>query len=335
MPILLTFSFSCPQWLYGLPLILLLGLLSGREGFIDTITYSSVSSLKPLGKVVKKKAGGYHISFLMLGLICCLLGLARPIYTTTYHAQSEDGIDLVIALDLSYSMIIEDFHPNDDISKPPIMRLDAAKKVLQDFIDKRSHDRIGIIAFSGRPYSLSPITHDHSWLQKRLKSIKIGDIKEQGTAVGSSIAASATKLTEREALSKVIVLITDGANNTGNIDPEEASRLCAELDIKIYTIAIGTENGRVPSSIQRFPKQEFDLPTLKAIAVNTGGEFFRAKSVLDLNTTFQSINTLEKTTETIRSTTLTTELFQWFVAASSLCFLCSLSFSCIYPNPTL
>jgi len=181
-----------------------------------------VAILSAVAKKPRTKIGGIHFSFLFFAILAGVFALARPQSVKHYEYESVEGIDMVVALDLSYSMIIDDFHPNDDRTKPPIRRLEAAKGVLKTFIDNRPNDRIGIVAFSGRPYSLSPITLDHSWLHNRLNAVQLGDIKEQGTAIGSAIAASSTRLTDKEAKSKVIILITDGASNSGKIEPVEA-----------------------------------------------------------------------------------------------------------------
>ena len=322
-----------PWWCLTLPLILVLAFLIKRTGTESSITYSSLSVLKTLAQSAKKRPIGLHLTCLLAALFFGIIACARPQLLKSYENDKQNGIDIVIALDLSYSMIIDDFFPNDDRSKKPIIRLEAAKRVLKKFITTRINDRIGIVAFSGRPYTLSPITLDHSWLHNRLEAVNIGDIKEQGTAIGSAIAASSSRLTERNSKSKVIILITDGANNTGKLDPVEAAKLSSELNVKIYTIAIGTEEGRVPSTIQSYPKQEFDEPTLKEIASTTGGEFYRARSISDLKDTFNTINTLEKTKIETTKTTIAKELFHWFAGCSALLAFTSLLFRVLLPVP--
>ena len=328
--------FAHPWWFLGLPLILLLPLLSGRKGLESSITFSSLSILASIGKTPRSSRKGYRFSFLICALVCAVFALARPQLKKTYTTVSNEGVDMVIAVDLSLSMTIDDFYPEDDYTKKPIRRLEAAKGVIHTFIDQRLHDRIGIVAFSGRPYYLSPITLDHNWLHQRLDDIQIGDIIEAGTAIGSAISASATRLNDRNAKSKVIVLITDGASNSGNIDPVDAAKLAAKLGMRVYTIAMGTEHGRVAQTIQRFPKQEFDIPTLKAIAATTNAEFFRARSMTDLRNTFNSINQLEKTVAESINTSIYKELFHWFAGLSFVFLILSLlyrsAFSVISPQ---
>lgn len=333
--ILANFVFAQPWWLAAIPLALALAFLAGRAGLTTAITYSSLSILASLARKAKKRPFGVHPTFLLFAVLCGIIACARPQILKSYDTSKNDGIDIVVALDLSYSMTIDDFYPNDDRSKRPITRLVASKEVLRTFISRRPSDRIGIVAFSGRPYNLSPITLDHSWLYDRLdvakSGIEGGTIKEQGTAIGSAIAASSSRLTARDAKSKVIILITDGASNTGKLDPVEASEFAAQLDIKIYTIAIGTEEGRVAGTIQRFPKQEFDVPTLKKIASTTGGEFYRARSVSDLKNTFKTINQLEKTEVEVTSTVIADEYFTWFAGAAALLALASLAYRVLLP----
>ncbi|OYV03019.1 MAG: hypothetical protein CFE26_21560, partial [Verrucomicrobiales bacterium VVV1] len=168
-------------------------------------------------------------------------------------------------------------------------------------------------------YKVSPITLDHQWLLKGLEEVELGvTVKEQGTAIGSALAASALRLDSREAKSKIIVLITDGASNSGKISPIEAAENAKELGIKIYTVAIGTTEGRVSGNIQRFPRQEFDLPTLKKIAELTGAEHFWAQSLQQLKDNFQTIDNLEKTDAKSLTVIDDTELYAWFVGAAAL-----------------
>ena len=328
-------NFAQPWWFLALIPALLLLFLSGRRGLDNAITFSSLAILSSLADKPKTKAGGIKLSFLLFAIIAGIFALARPQKVQHLEYDSTDGIDIVIALDLSYSMIIDDFYPDDDRSRRSIRRLEAAKGVLKTFIDNRPNDRLGIVAFSGRPYSLSPITLDHNWLHNRLDAVQLGDIKEQGTAIGTAIAASATRLTEKEAKSKVIILITDGASNSGNLEPVEAAQLASKLGIKIYTIAIGTEHGRVPSSIQRFPKQEFDIPTLKEIARLTRGEYYRARSISDLRNTFNTINELEKSEVHSVKKTITEERFIPFAILCALLTSCALLYRIFNPSTSL
>ena len=307
--------------------------LRRRIGAAASIGFSSLSILGSVGQRTHQRPGALAAALLIFAIITATVALARPQWRDEYVARNASGIDILIALDTSYSMEIPDFYPNDDRRLPPKRRIDVAKDVIRDFISRRPDDRIGLVAFSGRPYAVSPITMDHDWLKMNLSRLQLGDIKEQGTAIGSAIAAASTRLTKREAKSKVVVLVTDGANNSGKLDPVEAARLAAQLDIRIYTIAIGTETGRVSRQRQTFPAQEFDESTLREIASLTDGEFFRCRDTASLRDTFDSINELEKTESKSHTVVDANELFAWFLGASFVLSFLSLSFRGLNPPP--
>jgi Ca-activated chloride channel family protein len=242
----------------------------------------------------------------------------------------------MIAFDVSLSMDIDDFEDQGQRVK----RIDVAKKVVDDFIRRRPEDRMGLVAFAGRPRDASPITLDHQWLRNSLDQLRLNDqrdlgtVKEQGTAIGSALSAAAVRLEARDAKSKIIVLITDGASNSGKISPVEAAEHAKTLGIKIYTVAIGTTEGRVDPSIMRFPYQEFDLPTLQKIASLTGAEHYWAQNLAALRKTFTTIDNLEKTEAKTTTVIDDTELFPWFVAASLLAALAAACYLCLNPAPS-
>lgn len=309
------FRLAQPQWLLlMLPVVLLLLLRRGR-GAEAALSFSSLSILVSLGGKVRRTAFSIGVPLLMLALIPAILGMARPVWRNEYQARTASGIDIVVALDVSLSMSIDDFFRPDG---RPLRRMDAAKAVVNDFIEGRPDDRIGLVIYSGQPYISGPITLDHEWLLKKLKEVRLDILEEQGTAIGSAIAASADKLNARDSKSRIIVLITDGASNSGKLSPVEAAELSKRLGIKIYTVAIGTKEGRVSRGIQRFPRQEFDLPTLRKIAALTGAEHYWAQNVAELADTFQTIDRLEKSDSEPNTVIDDTELFTWFVAAAGL-----------------
>ena len=309
------FRFAQPQWLLLLlPVVLLLLLRRGR-GAEAALSFSSLSILVSLGGKVRRTAFSIGVPLLLLSLIPAILGMARPVWRNEYQARTASGIDIVVALDVSLSMSIDDFFRPDG---RPLRRMDAAKAVVNDFIEGRPDDRIGLVIYSGQPYISGPITLDHEWLLKKLKEVRLDILEEQGTAIGSAIAASADKLNARDSKSRIIVLITDGASNSGKLSPVEAAELSKRLGIKIYTVAIGTKEGRVSRGIQRFPRQEFDLPTLRKIAALTGAEHYWAQNVAELADTFQTIDRLEKSDSEPNTVIDDTELFTWFVAAAGL-----------------
>jgi len=313
------FRFAQPGWLLLLlPSLILLVLRKGR-GATGAIVFPNLGVLSSLGKRVNRLAWNIGLPLAFTALVLAILGMARPVWRTEYQSRIASGIDIMLAFDVSLSMDIDDFR----MDGRPIRRITAAKKVVDAFISRRPEDRIGLVAFAGRPVSVSPITLDHDWLRSGLDGLKLnrnglGTVEEQGTAIGSALASSATRLDNRDAKSKIIVLITDGASNSGKISPLEAAKHIKTLGIKTYTVAIGTKEGRVSGSIQRYPRQEFDLPTLRKIARETGGEHFWAQSLEDLEENFQTIDDLEKTES--RSLTITDdrELYMWFIGLSLL-----------------
>jgi len=314
------FRFAQSGWLLLLLPSLILLILRRRKGAIGAVVFPNLGVLVSLGRKVNRLAWNIGLPLLFGALLLAIFGMARPVWRTEYQSRIASGIDIMLAFDVSLSMDIDDFRMNNR----PIRRIDAAKKVVDAFISRRPEDRIGLVAFAGRPASVSPITLDHNWLRRGLDSLKLnrnglGTVEEQGTAIGSALASAATRMDNREAKSKIIVLITDGASNSGKISPLEAAKHIKTLGIKTYTVAIGTKEGRVSGSIQRFPRQEFDLPTLRKIASETGGEHFWAQSLEDLEENFQTIDNLEKTESRSLTVTDDRELYTWFIGLSLLC----------------
>jgi len=334
-PLLVHFRFAQPGWLLLLlPALMLMVLRRGR-GASAALTFPNLSILVSLGRRVRQSAWNFGMPLACVALGTAIVGMARPVWRNQYQSRSASGIDIMITFDCSLSMAIDDFM----FKGGTINRIDAAKRVVDDFITRRPDDRIGLIAFAGRPVSASPITLDHQWLRNSLKDLRLNDsgnrgtVKESGTAIGSAIAAAALRLDSRQSKSKIIVLITDGASNSGKISPLEAAAHAKTLGIKIYTVAIGTEEGRVPGSIQSFPRQEFDLPTLTEIAKVTGGEHFWAQQLEVLESTFHTIDRLEKTDSISHPVIDDSELFPWFIGLAILAALAATSIIALNPPP--
>lgn len=330
------FRFSQPAWLLLLlPTLLLLVLRRGR-GAESAVIFSNLSILISLGQRVQRIAGGFATPMAYLALIAAILAMARPAWRNAYQNRTASGIDIMIALDVSLSMDIDDFVDQGIRVK----RIDVAKMVVDDFIGRRPDDRMGLVAFAGRPRDASPVTLDHIWLRKALGELRLNDqhdrgtIKDQGTAIGSALSAAASRLDARDAKSKIIVLITDGANNSGKISPLEAAGYAKTLGIKIYTIAIGTKDGRVDRNIMRFPYQEFDLPTLQQIAALTGAEHYWAQDLESLRQTFSTIDQLEKTNAKSHAVIHDDEWFPWFLAFALSSALAAAIVLVINPPPT-
>ena len=238
-----------------------------------------------------------HVLFVLrlLALALLITALARPrTVDVSTKTKTTRGIDIVMAIDVSASMLAKDLLPN---------RLEALKEVAADFIDGRPNDRIGLVEYAGEAYTKTPITTDKSIVQRSLRDIKYNTIIEGGTAIGMGLATSVNRLKDSRAKSKVIILLTDGVNNSGFIDPKIASELAVEYGIKVYTIGLGT-NGMAlsPSSINpngtfRYSRQqvEIDEKLLEEIADATGGQYFRATNNQKLAEIYKEINKLEKT----------------------------------------
>lgn len=288
-------SWANPQWFW---LLLLLVPLIGYHiwnavgGRRPNLTFSDTSGFQGLSGNWKSY-GVYLTPFLQwIGFILVVCAMARPQYKNTTVERNTEGIDIVLTLDISTSMKAEDLKPN---------RLEAAKNVASDFIKKRVSDRIGLVLFAGQSFTLVPPTLDYSLLQNQLDQVEMG-VVEDGTAIGMGIATAVNRLKESEAKSKVIILITDGQNNAGEIDPVTAAELAATHNIKIYTIGAGT-HGTAPYPVQdpifgkRYQNIEvnIDEQMLRQIAQITGGNYYRATDTESLQEIYNQINQLEKT----------------------------------------
>ncbi len=226
---------------------------------------------------------------MMLTLAFIIVALARPQRTNEKVEQWTEGIDIMLAMDISQSMQIEDFTPN---------RLEAAKNVARDFIKGRVQDRIGLVVFSGDAFSLAPLTTDYELLNSYLNDVNFEMIENRGTAIGSAIAVVTNRMRESESKSKVCILLSDGDNTAGNIDPITSSELAAAYGIKMYTIVVGKE-GLVPFGKDFFGRPQMventvDETTMRKIASIGGGEFFRVTDNQALKSVFQKIDQYEK-----------------------------------------
>ena len=233
----------------------------------------------------------------------------------------------MLTVDVSLSMLIEDFY----IGGQPVNRLTAAKRVMSDFIKGRRSDRIGIVAFAGETYLPCPLTLDRDWLINNLDRVqtqRVGD----GTAIGSGIASAANRMRREKSPSKVIVLLTDGANNSGRLSPQDAAKLASTLGIKIYTIAIGTPGiHSIPDpkrgTFTPVGQQLFDEGTLKEVASIGNGQFYMAQNLNSLSDVFGTIDQLEKTKIERRKITETEELFPFPLAVSAIALFLALLLS--------
>jgi len=317
-PLLADLSFGLAHpWLLLLWLLIpVLAVLKGRHGSPASVQFSSLHILRRLGRQARSKAGGLRIALLYLSLTLLIFALARPQKIRSSVTRTESGVEMIVAIDVSRSMQAEDFF----IGGRKVNRLQAAKKVTRDFIRGRDSDRIGLVAFAGQPYLVSPLTLDHEWVESNMSQVQIGTV-EDGTAIGSAVGAAAKRLDKRESKSKVIVLLTDGVNNSGTLQPQTAAKLAKTLGIRIYTIAVGTYGNHIistPNGPQPLT-QEYDEETLQAMATISDGAYFRAQDTDSLEKIFESIDKLEKTELSTQVMRDVHELFPWF-AASALVF---------------
>ena len=254
----------------------------------------------------------------MVALALFILALARPQSVSSRQNISTEGIDIVLEIDLSGSMVAEDFNPN---------RIEAAKQVASDFIDGRSNDRIGLVVFSAQSFTQCPLTTDYPVLKSLLKEVKNGMI-EDGTAIGLAIANGVNRMKDSKAKSKVMILLTDGVNNRGEIDPITAARIAATYGVRIYTVGVGAQ-GEAPYPVQtpfgirrQMIPVDLDEKALTQIADMTGGKYFRATDNRTLKNIYKEIDKLERTKIDVTAYKRYSELYGgWLLAGLALVLL--------------
>jgi Ca-activated chloride channel homolog len=276
-----------------------------------TATFSSLSSWK---------TGMRHLPFAlrMLALVCLIVALARPQKRNDEQMVSGEGVDIVLTIDVSGSMLAQDLTPN---------RMEAAKAVAANFVDSRPTDRFAMVIFSGESFTLTPLTTDRNVLREQIFSVRSGML-EDGTAIGSGLATSVDRLRSSKSKSKVVILLTDGENNGGMIDPNTAKEIAKAVGVRVYTIGVGTE-GYAPVPVQTIggivmqrEKVNIDEKLLKQIASETGGKYFRAKDNEGLVNIYAEIDKLEKSRIEVTALKRYTEkFFPFALAAAVLIFL--------------
>lgn len=307
--------FLHPELLWLLALLPLLALLRGRRGAAPALLFSTTSIARVLARGRKSGPGRFLTAFKLIGITLLIFAAARPQLGNTTTEIEASGIDILLAVDVSGSMEAMDFTLNGNSTN----RLNAVKKVVTEFIEARPNDRIGLVAFAGRPYMVSPLTLDHDWLERRLESLSIGMI-EDGTAIGSAIGSGVNRLRDLKSKSRILIILTDGVNNRGKIPPLVAAEAAETLKIKVYTIGAGTR-GKAPIPIidrlgrRRLVQADVDIDeeTLAKVAEMTGGQYFRATDTKSLTKIYDEINTMETTTRTIKKFEQYRELFSYAV----------------------
>ena len=320
------FEYPYLLWLLAIPLLLV-----GRYLWIelkDRRPHLRVSALEAW------KAGGRswlevlrHLPFVLRTAALCLIivALARPRSSTQMEKVDTEGIDIVFAMDVSTSMLARDFTPD---------RLSAAKDIAIEFIAQRPSDRMGIVVFAGESYTQCPLTTDRATLINLMKEVQT-DLIEDGTAIGNGLATAVARMKDSDAKSRVVILLTDGVNNMGEIDPAMATEIAKTYGIRVYTIGVGA-NGEAPYPVQtpwgielRKLPVEIDEPLLKEIADGTGGRYFRATDNTKLSEIYAEIGKMEKTRTTVDSFPVYKDLFSGYALAALICLALEVLLSAI------
>jgi len=255
-----------------------------------TIQISSINGFKLVNPSFKYYMRHVLFSFRVIAIALLIMALARPQSTKNWKDVTTEGIDIVLALDISSSMLAKDFNPN---------RLEASKSIAKEFIKDRPNDRIGLVVFSGESFTQCPLTTDHSVLINLFEEIESGMVKD-GTAIGMGLATAVNRLKDSDTESKVVILLTDGVNNMGSIAPATAAEIATTFDIRVYTIGVGSQ-GKAPYPVNtpygvryKDMEVEIDEEVLQQIATGTKGEYFRATNNQKLKSIYQQIDEMEK-----------------------------------------
>jgi Ca-activated chloride channel family protein len=305
-----TFEFGQPLWLLALPLLLILAWRFSRPGPAPAVTYSSLDLLREVQKQTKAKRSSLLrlVRVLAVGLI--IVALAQPRVEKGRDDDKAEGIDIILVLDASRSMDSADFEYNGE----KISRRAALEKVIGEFIKDRPRDRIGIIGFAEKPFLISPLTLDHSWMMEALLEMQTS----LGTAIGSGVESAVDLMRKSDSPNKVIIAVTDGLNTSG-VDPLESARTVRRFGVRLYTIGV--------VSYAEMRTQDLDGVTLSQMARMTGGQFFQAADVASLQSIYQQIDELERREFKQSRLRSFTELFHWFAAAGLALLLLELLFS--------
>lgn len=312
-------NFANPSYLF-----LLLALIPIIGWYIYKMHKADASIQMPSAAPFKRSPHSWriylrHIPFVMrvAAIVLLIIALARPQLSNSWSTQTTEGIDIMMAMDISGTMLTEDLKPN---------RLDAAKEVATEFIANRPNDQIGLVIFAGESFTQCPLTTDHVSLNNLFNAVEFGMV-EDGTAIGMGLANAVNRIKDSKAVSKVIILLTDGSNNCGDIAPETAAQIAQTMGIRVYAIGVGShEEARMPVQTaygMRYitVKPEFDEETLKMIANTTGGQYFRATDNESLRTIYQEIDQMEKTKLHVQQFHKHIDNYQQFVLYALICLV--------------
>lgn len=305
--------FAHPWVLLGLPLLLVAAWWRSKHNAQSAFVYSSVGLVKGIMSMQRVSRGAMLMGLRWLSLALLIVALARPQWPEGQATIKASGIDIVVALDLSMSMAAEDFK----LKGRDVNRLVIAKNVLEEFIERRTSDRIGLVAFGGQAFIAAPLTLDHDYLMENLRRLELGSVPD-GTAIGSGLSAALNRLREVKSKSKIVILMTDGQNNAGKVLPLTAAEAAQTLGIKVYTIGVGTRGvARVPGRdhwgnvVYYNQKVDIDEETLQEVAKRTGGKYYRADSSETLRKIYDEIDKFERTDAEVRKHQPYKELYHW------------------------
>ena len=302
-----------PQVLWLLLALPVIALLRARRGPRAAVTYATTAIAREVGRTTRSRAGRLLPYLRLPAAALFILALARPQHARATTSVEASGVDVMLAIDVSGSMAALDM----TVDGEPSDRLSAVKSVVARFIEQRPNDRLGMIAFAGGPYLVSPLTLDHGWLGRNLARVELGTV-EDGTAIGSALAAAGNRLRTSDAHTRIVVLLTDGVDNAGQVRPALAAEAAAALGVKVYTIGVGT-TGEVPMPIEDergrrrivMAEADIDEELLEQIASTTGGAYFRATDTETLAAIYARIDELEKTTREVSRHVQREERFWW------------------------
>jgi Ca-activated chloride channel family protein len=318
----MTIEFAHPLWfLLVIPwLLLIIWHFGYNHRHRSKFNFPETAAMQKMGTIFQRALLQLPFALKLIGLLLLIIAMARPRHGISEKEIITEGIDIVIAMDVSTSMKAEDFRPN---------RLEAAKDVAKSFLEGRKSDRIGLVIYAGEAFSQAPLTLDYSILHQSIEAMDFADEGWDGTAIGMGIATGVNRLKDSEATNKVMILLTDGENNRGQIDPLTAANLCADFGIRVYTIGVGTR-GMAPlrmrdpftgRQVKRNVRVNIDEDLLRDIAAKTNGRYFRATNNKSLEQIFEEINTLEKSKIEVKEYTNFSEKFTWFLWPGLLAIL--------------
>ena len=316
-------TFAHPFLLLLLLLLPVLAWLKGGRSAPPAFVYSSVQLVRAMQNISRSRAGGFLNSLRWLTLALFIIALAQPRLTKSTTEVKASGVDIVVALDMSGSMVSEDF----EVRGERVNRFNMARTVLKGFIDKRPNDRIGMVLFASQAFIGTPLTLDHDFLHENLDRLEIGAIEQNSTAIGDGLGTAVNRLRDLKAKSKIVILMTDGVNNSGKLEPLLAAEAAASLKVKVYTVGIGMR-GQAPMpgrdmfgrKVYQMMAVDVDEDTLQKIADKTGGKYYRADNAEKFKQIYDEIDKLEKTEASVKKYTQFNELFPW-VAAAGLALL--------------